>query len=147
MAATCLRRDSRWGGLCRFCCRHPRSQTLVPGTAGEGETEGPPNTLTARMNATLQFFVIAFLFLPSGPDLPADDVKHDWRGGEGKGEGMGKRKGSKDLAAALSVVYAKSLQSCPTLTLPVDGSPPGSPIPGILQARTLEWVAMSFSNA
>ena len=116
-------------------------------TARMNATEGPPNTLTARMNATLQFFVIAFLCLPSGPDLPANDVKYDWRGGEGKGEGMGKRKGSKDLAAALSVVYAKSLQSCPTLTLPVDGSPPGSPIPGILQARTLEWVAMSFSNA
>ena len=46
------------------------------------------------------------------------------------------------LAAA-----AKSLQSCPTLCDPIDGSPPGSPIPGILQARTLEWVAMTFSNA
>ena len=46
------------------------------------------------------------------------------------------------LAAA-----AKSLQSCPTLCDPIDGSPPGSPIPGILQARTLEWVAISFSNA
>ena len=44
------------------------------------------------------------------------------------------------LAAA-----AKSLQSCPTLCDPID--PPGSPIPGILQARTLEWVAISFSNA
>ena len=42
---------------------------------------------------------------------------------------------------------AKSLQSCPTLCNPVDGSPPGSVIPGILQARTLEWVAISFSNA
>ena len=42
---------------------------------------------------------------------------------------------------------AKSLQSCPILCDPVDGSPPGSPIPGILQARTLEWVAISFSNA
>ena len=42
---------------------------------------------------------------------------------------------------------AKSLQSCPTLCNPIDGSPPGSPIPGILQARTLEWVAISFSNA
>ena len=41
---------------------------------------------------------------------------------------------------------AKSLQSCPTLCDPTDGSPPGSPIPGILQARTLEWVAISFSN-
>ena len=46
------------------------------------------------------------------------------------------------LAAA-----AKSLQSCPTLCDPIHGSPPGSPVPGILQARTLEWVAISFSNA
>ena len=42
---------------------------------------------------------------------------------------------------------AKSIQSCPTLCDPIDGSPPGSTIPGILQARTLEWVAISFSNA
>ena len=42
---------------------------------------------------------------------------------------------------------AKSLQSCPTLCNRTDGSPPGSPVPGILQARTLEWVAISFSNA
>ena len=42
---------------------------------------------------------------------------------------------------------AKSLQSCLTLCDPIDGSPPGSPIPGILQARTVEWVAISFSNA
>ena len=49
-----------------------------------------------------------------------------------------------NLAAAAA---AKSLQSCLTLCDPVDGSPPGSPIPGILQARTLEWVAISFSNA
>ena len=49
----------------------------------------------------------------------------------------------KDTAAAA----AKSLQSCPTLCNPIDSSPPGSPVPGILQARTLEWVAISFSNA
>ena len=48
---------------------------------------------------------------------------------------------------AFLIVAAKSLQSCPTLCNPIDGSPPGSPIPGILQARTLEWVAISFSNA
>ena len=42
---------------------------------------------------------------------------------------------------------AMSLQSCPTLRDPIDGSPPGSPVPGILQAGTLEWVAISFSNA
>ena len=42
---------------------------------------------------------------------------------------------------------AKSLQSCPSLCDPIDGGPPGSAVPGILQARTLEWVAISFSNA
>ena len=42
---------------------------------------------------------------------------------------------------------AKSLQLCPTLCDPIDSSPPGAPVPGILQARTLEWVAISFSNA
>ena len=45
------------------------------------------------------------------------------------------------------IAAAKSLQSSPTLCNPMDGSPPGSPIPGILQARTLQWVAISFSNA
>ena len=44
-------------------------------------------------------------------------------------------------------VAAKSLQSCPTLCDPMDGSPPGSSVPGILQARILEWVAISFSHA
>ena len=50
-------------------------------------------------------------------------------------------------AAAAAAAAAKSLQSCPTLRDPIDSSPPGSPVPGILQARTLEWVAISFSNA
>ena len=49
----------------------------------------------------------------------------------------------KTIAAAA----AESLQSCPTLCDPIDGGPPGSPVPGILQARTLEWVAIPFSNA
>ena len=47
----------------------------------------------------------------------------------------------------LAAAAAKSLQSCPTLCDPIDGSPPGSPVPGTVQARTLEWVAISFSNA
>ena len=50
-------------------------------------------------------------------------------------------------AAAAAAAAAKSLQSCPTLCDPIDGNPPGSPVPGILQARTLEWVAISFSSA
>ena len=48
---------------------------------------------------------------------------------------------------AANAAAAKSLQSCLTLCDPIDGSPPGSPVPGTLQARTLEWVAISFSNA
>ena len=54
-----------------------------------------------------------------------------------------KQESSRETSAAT----AKSLQSCPTLCDPIDSSPPGSPIPGILQARILEWVAISFSNA
>ena len=57
---------------------------------------------------------------------------------------------NQEILQALSTpaaVAAKSLQSCPTLCDPRDGSPLGSPIPGIFQARTLEWVAISFSNA
>ena len=50
-------------------------------------------------------------------------------------------------AAAAAAAAAKLLQSYPTLCNPIDSSPPGSPVPGILQARTLEWVAISFSNA
>ena len=51
------------------------------------------------------------------------------------------------LMAAHAAAPAKSHQSCPTLCSPIDGSPPDSPVPGILQARTLEWVSISFSNA
>ena len=52
----------------------------------------------------------------------------------------------KNYPCTTAAAAAKSLQSCPTLCDPIDGSPPGSPVPGILQARTLEWVAISFSN-
>ena len=50
-------------------------------------------------------------------------------------------------STVIAAAAAKSLQSCLTLCDPIDGSPPGSAVPGILQARTLEWVAISFSNA
>ena len=52
-----------------------------------------------------------------------------------------------DFLTVAAAAAAKSLQSCPTVCNPIDGSPPGSPVPGILQTRTLEWVAISFSNA
>ena len=62
-----------------------------------------------------------------------------------EGEKRRKRHSWRFWSAAAAA--AKSLQSCPTLCDPIDGSPPGSPVPGILQARTLEWVAISFSSA
>jgi len=63
-----------------------------------------------------------------------------------------KRKGKECLGVqsdetGKGAAAAKSCQSCPTLCDRIDGSPPGSPVPGILQARTLEWVSISFSNA
>ena len=54
---------------------------------------------------------------------------------------------SQDKSRVFAAAAAKSLHSCPTLYDPIDGSTPGSSVPGILQARTLEWVAISFSNA
>ncbi|CAI9164006.1 unnamed protein product, partial [Rangifer tarandus platyrhynchus] len=71
-------------------------------------------------------------------------------GGEPSAASRPDRCGSETGAQGLLFIIftvAKSLQSCPTLYDPIDGSPPGSPVPGILQARTLEWVAISSSNA
>ena len=68
---------------------------------------------------------------------------HQGPGGDSPGNSA-VAKQNKYVAAAAA---AKSLQSCPTLCNPTDGSPQGSPIPGILQARTVEWFAISFSNA
>ena len=71
-----------------------------------------------------------------------------WVGGLGVGEGRKERVEQMErVARKHAAAAAKSLQSCLTLCDPIDGSPPGSPIPGILQARTLEWVAISFSKA
>ena len=67
-------------------------------------------------------------------------------GSEGIMQRVWVRFDSVDWAAAAATAAAKSLQSCPTLCDPIDGSPPGSPFPGILQARTLEWVAIAFSS-
>ena len=84
-------------------------------------------------------------------------LKSEKRGGKKKSEWDVKRTQLPLLALKMEEVAtttknvrtsaAKSIQSCPTLFYPIDGTPPGSPIPGILQARTLEWVAISFSNA
>ena len=72
-------------------------------------------------------------------------VRQREEGGETCQKEMSKE--CKCFHAAAAAAAAKSLQSCPTLCNPIDSSPPGSSVPGILQARTLEWVAISFSNA
>ena len=76
-----------------------------------------------------------------------------WRA-EGNGVGLGLVGQGKPsqvqqvtFSGSAAAAAAKSLQSCPTLCDPIDGSPPGPAVPGILQARTLEWVAISSSNA
>ena len=69
----------------------------------------------------------------------------DWKMEEERGQGI--YTSSLWFCSSEAAAAAKSLQLCPTLCDPIDGSPPGSPIPGILQARVLEWVAISFSNA
>ena len=82
-----------------------------------------------------------------------DCVGQGWPVEEGEDQGMGrqapagKAEGPGPPGVCGQLYAAKSLQSCPTLCDPRDGSAPGSPVPGILQARTLEWVAVSFSNA
>ena len=63
------------------------------------------------------------------------------------GQGWSLKKFTWALGDQREAAAAKLLQSCPTLCNPIDDSSPGSPVPGILQARTLEWVAISFSNA
>ena len=74
------------------------------------------------------------------PSLVLCDNPEGWDGGRGR------RRRWEGIYIHM-LCYAKSLQSCPTLCDPIDRSPPGSPDPGILQARTLEWAAISFSNA
>ena len=90
---------------------------------------------------------------PGSPALQADALPSEPPGKMlGKTEGKKEKRVAKHVcvlsrSAAAAAAAAKSLQSCPTLCDPTGGSPPGFPIPGILQARTLEWVAISFSNA
>ena len=82
--------------------------------------------------------------LTGGPELQSSKGDRTKAGGSGCEQSRPRSQRPKFGAAAAE---AKSLQSCPTLCDPIDGSLPGSPVPRILQARTLEWVAISFSNA
>ena len=80
-------------------------------------------------------------------DDPRDGMGREVGGGFRMGDTCTHMADSCQCMAKTTAAVAKSLQSCPTLCNPIDGSPPGFPVPGILQARALEWVAISFSNA
>ena len=82
-----------------------------------------------------------------GSDCKSATINQDFPGSEGKDSFLLFWERNCGPAAAAAAAAAKSLQSCSTLCDPIDGSPPASPVPGILQARTLEWVAISFSSA
>ena len=74
---------------------------------------------------------------------PIKEFKQGWRGSDQEVVLLSEEI---DLISVSGTMSAKSLQSCPTLCDPIEGSPPGSAVPGILQAGTLEWVAIFFSN-
>ena len=84
---------------------------------------------------------------PSPGDLPSPGIKPESLVLPALAGGFFTTVPPREATGQRAATAAKSLQSCLTLCDPVDSSPPGSPIPGILQARTLEWVAISFSNA
>ena len=82
-----------------------------------------------------------------GYPLQYSGLENSMDGGAWRATDHGVTKSRTRLRNFTATTAAKSLQSCLTLCDPTDGSPPGSPVPGILQARTLEWLAISFSNA
>ena len=89
-------------------------------------------------------YSFSLIYLLSPRCLPLEKFLHIPQGNGGRD--LLKRLVNESAVAAAAAA-AKLRQLCPTLCDPIDGSPPGSPVPGILQARTLEWVAISFSNA
>ena len=102
-------------------------QPMIPTSAGE---HYPIHPIEQKSRVRAHFALFAWTETSIFPSLR---YLHSWLSGFGLKLGC--------------IALAKSLQSCPTLCDPIDGSPPDSPVPGILQARTLEWVAISFSNA
>ena len=116
------------GSWCGSCCVHGRgalchciTQASHPVFFGTPAPPAPISTRTVRVFLTVSFL----LFFPGWDETPC----------------------MSSTFGLTTTTTTKSLQSCLTLCDPIDGSPPGSPVPGILQARTLEWVAISFSNA
>ena len=111
---------------------------------GAGATNGSP-----LPSSTVFFFWESFLQVLSSLTLNRFLAQEDWLNVTNLKEGNCTHMHGlwKHYVKTINTAAAKSLQLCLTLCNPIDSSPPGSPIPGILQARTLEWVAISFSNA
>ena len=94
------------------------------------------------LTRVLREYFLSFFFFWTRNCLPIPLSR-----GDGQSFALTPLTGAIAFVDGTAAAAAKSLQSCPTLCDPIDGSPPGSPVPGILQARTLEWVAISFFNA
>ena len=97
------------------------------------------------VHGILQATILEWVVMPSSGDLPDPEIEPTSTSPALAG-GFFTTSATWE-ALRTCTATAKSLQSCPTLCDPIDGSPPGSPVPGILQAGTLEWVAIAFSNA
>ena len=132
-----------WAGEIPWRREWPTSPIFLPRESdGQRSLEGYSPWGHKEMDMTEQLT----LWYDGRMELEIGKHRERWRDSEA-GEGMLEGSNTLDDEIVLACLLAKLLQSCPTLCNPIDGSPPGSPVPGILQARTLEWVAMSFSNA
>ena len=109
---------------------------------------GLPTWLLCPWGFSRQEYWSGLLF-PSSADLPDPEMEQESLMSPALASAMHLTTSAtwEALLLIAAAATAKSSQSCPTLCDPIDGSSPGSPVPGILQARTLEWVAISFSNA
>ena len=122
---------------------HPHVEAVTPNAGFPGGSVSEPSCQCrrCRFNSWVEKIPWIRKCQPTSVFLPGKS--HGQRSLPGYLPSMGLQRVGHNLATAA----AKSLQLCPTLCDPIDSSPPGSPVPGILQASTLEWVAISFSNA
>ena len=105
----------------------------------------PEGTLTSEQTILMQIYLYVFFITNTSPSIAISSWLLDWINWYSYTHSQVEDYSYSSCFFFLTT--AKSLQSCPTLCDPIDSSPSGSPVPGILQARTLEWVAISFSNA
>ena len=144
--AMMMKGDGLWGWTRRSICVLVSVHGWGAGVCDEGQSCGatrvgaPRVLLFSRLPPSGSAEVLLLLSPPAASGL-APITSPFW------GPHPSSKLSPSTINTAAAAAAAKSLQSCPTLCDPIDGSPPGSPVPGILQPRTLEWVAISFSNA